>query len=165
MLIQAQFYYLIDTEPTVHPKHIHTGTIHTMLQEWKVFPLWEIILSWREKVIIPLPITTTCSSPALKRAMKAFPWLLETISKAKFKMRLRREWYGEGRNDNSCIFTHCVSYLPLFGSCLCRSKCLPTDTLSVYSVSMTPLSEHEAASAVCQPVLVIRVMPASLPPL
>lgn len=91
MLIQAEFYYLIDTQPTVHPKCIHKGTIHTMLQEWKVFPLWEIILSWREKMIFPLPVTITCSFPALKRAMKAFPWLLETISKAK------RRW-GWGRN-------------------------------------------------------------------
>ena len=92
MLIQAEFYYLIDTEPTVHPKHIHIGTIHTMLQEWKVFPLWETLLSWREKMIITLPITTTCSSPAPKRAMKAFPWLLETISKAK----PRWGWGGNG---------------------------------------------------------------------
>lgn len=63
-----------------------------------------------------------------------------------------------------CIFisktTHCATCLLLFGSCLCLSKCLPTN--SVYLVSTTPLSERELASVVCQPVPVMLV---SLPPL
>jgi len=38
-----------------------------------------------------------------------------------------------------------------------------TDNLSVHSVSVTPLSEHESASAVCQPVLVTSDASQSLP--
>lgn len=30
MLIQDEFYYLIDIEPTVYPKDIYTGTTHTI---------------------------------------------------------------------------------------------------------------------------------------
>lgn len=107
--------------------------------------------------------------PSSEKSNEGFSMATRNHFKSLMKMGLRKEWYREGRNDNSCIFisetTHCVSYLPLFGSCLCRSKYLPPHTPSVYLVSTAPLSERESASAACQPVLVIRVMPASLPPL
>lgn len=69
-----------------------------------------------------------------------------------------------GREGYTCIFisktTHCAPCLLLFGSCLCMSKHLPTNSVDL--VSTTPLSECELASAVCQPLPVMS--DASQPP-
>lgn len=107
--------------------------------------------------------------PGSEKGNGGFSLATRNLSKA--KPRCGWEMNGMGREGTlSPVFLSpellilIVICLCLFGSCLCRSKHLGSGTISVYLVCMTPLSERESAWVVCQPMLMIRVTPASLPP-